>query len=446
MKRRNLNCLDACSIFVNNLGSNRDFCSVAVTDPEKMENFYQWFVGFSDGESSFGIVPVYSESGKVIKFSFRFAIVLHIDDKDALITIHNLLAVGNVSKRSESEYKFSVTGKEGIRKLISIFDKYNLNTTKYLDYLDFKEAFNLYYNRDGVLTEELKGKIMKLKNGMNSDRTNFNMPSDHIKVTAYWLLGLVEGEGSFHLWRSDVIPAFAIALTENQRPVLEKIKEFFVHNLGFDSYSIWRLNNTPVIGINTQKARNNSKGSVLIIIKDIRILHNFIVPFFEGLRPYFLSKKAQDFDDFKLMCRAVYYGVHKKEPVRSLILKLSRSMNNFRLSNYSGKIPRESITKNERDVITNASPLVEHLWDGRLKDLASASRQKIIHQNESSVYKVIKPSGEEEIIKTLTECAKIVGVDTRTLSKHLDVDCPVNSDYTALIKNHRIKRIRVYYK
>jgi hypothetical protein len=44
-------------------------------------------------------------------------------------------------------------------------DKYNLNTTKYLDYTDFKEAFNLYHSRNGVLTEELKDKIIKLKSG-----------------------------------------------------------------------------------------------------------------------------------------------------------------------------------------------------------------------------------------------------------------------------------------
>jgi len=79
------------------------------------------------------------------------------------------------------------------------------------------------------------------------------------------------------------------------------------------------------MGINTQKARNNSKSSVLFIIKDIRILHNFLVPFFDKLRLDFLSKKAQDFEDFKLICRAVYHGTHKEEQVRSLILKLFKN-------------------------------------------------------------------------------------------------------------------------
>jgi len=113
------------------------------------------------------------------------------------------------------------------------------------------------------------------------------------------------------------------------------------------------------MGINNQKARNNSKSSVLFIIKDIRILHNYLIPFFDKLT--FLSKKAQDFNDFKLICYTVYNGAHKKDPVRSLILKLSNNMNNFRLSTYSGNIPLEKLTKNERNSIKNALPLVEHL-------------------------------------------------------------------------------------
>jgi hypothetical protein len=405
------------------------------------EDFVQWFVGFSDGESNFSIVPLYDKSGnKLNKFSFRFTIGLHRDDKNVLVNIHNILAVGNINERGE-ECKFVVSDKEGIIKLIKIFDKYNLNTSKYLDYLDFKKAFNLYHSRNGLLSEELKDKLMKLKSGMNSNRISFNMPENHIKITTYWLLGLIEAEGSFHLWRSDLVPVFSIVLREDQRFVLEKIKEFLIHNLGFDENSIWKLNNTSTIGINTQKARNNSKSSVLIIIKDIRILHNYFLAFFDKVE--FLSKKAQDYKDFKIICRAVYYGAHKEEPIKSLILKLSRSMNNFRLSNYAGKIPAEFFTKEERDILENTPPLFVHLGDGRLRDIGS---KRIIYQHESCVYKITKPSGEVLTLQTLSESAKIVGVNIKTLSKYLDVESAENLEFTALVRDHKIKRIRVYYK
>lgn len=48
--------------------------------------------------------------------------------------------------------------------------------------------------------------------------------------------------------------------------------------------------------------------------------------------------------------------------------------------------------------------------------------------------------------QTLSESAKIVGVNIKTLSKHLDVESAVNSEFTALVKDHKIKRIRVYFK
>jgi hypothetical protein len=51
--------------------------------------------------------------------------------------------------------------------------------------MDFKEAFNLYHSRNGAITEELRDKLIKLKSGMNSQRINFNMPSNHIKITTY---------------------------------------------------------------------------------------------------------------------------------------------------------------------------------------------------------------------------------------------------------------------
>jgi hypothetical protein len=386
---------------------------------------------------------MYDKSGTSCKFSFRFAIGLHIDDKNALISMHNLLAVGRINETND-ECKFIVSDAEGLRKLISIFDKYKLNTTKYLDYMDFKEAFNLYHSRNGVITEELKDKLLKFKSGMNSNRINFNMPSNHIKITTYWLLGLIEGEGSFHFWRSDLIPVFSIVLTERQLPVLVKIKEFLINNLGFDNYSIWKLNNTSAMGINTQKTRNNSKSSVLFITKDIRILHNYLIPFFDKLHQDFLSKKVQDFEDFKIICRVVYYKTHTKEPIKSLTLKLSRAMNNFRLSNYSGKTPAECpLTKDERDILVHAPPLIEHLWDGRLRDIES---KKIIYQHESCVYRIVKPNGEVLTVQTLSESANIVGVNIKTLSKHLDVDSTENSEFTAMVKDHKITRIRVYYK
>ena len=141
-------------------------------------NFDSWFVGFSDAESSFNIVPKQDSKGNISRFTFMFVIGLHLDDLEALNYIQNKLNIGIV-RIAKDECKFVVTKEEELSVVISIFDMHKLNTSKYLDYLDFKKAFNIYNDREGFLTEELKNKVLELKDGMNKKRLDFNMPADH---------------------------------------------------------------------------------------------------------------------------------------------------------------------------------------------------------------------------------------------------------------------------
>lgn len=223
-------------------------------------------------------------------------------------------------------------------------------------------------------------------------------------------------------------------LSERQLSVLEKVKEYLMNNLGFDSYSMYKLKSSSAIAINHQKARGNCKASVLLLIKNIHILHNYFIPFFDNMR--FVTKKYKDFLDFKLMCKVIYTGAHKKSEIKSLILKLSLTMNNYRLSTYSNKV--ELLSSLEREVLLNASPTLEHLSDGRQRDFLT---KKIIHQHSSCVYEIVKISNEVVIVQTLSDAAQIVGVLNKTLSKHLD-----KGNKVVNIKDYRIKRVAVFYK
>src|SRR5437667_7869578 len=106
-----------------------------------------------------------------------------------------------------------------------------------------------------------------------------------------------------------------------------------IKNLGFDKYSFHKLNSSSVIAINKQKP-TLGKPSLIFAIKNIFILNNYLIPYFESIE--FLTKKGKDFEYFKIICKAVYNGSHKIDEIKSLILKLSYTMNNFRLSTYSG--------------------------------------------------------------------------------------------------------------
>ena len=98
-----------------------------------------------------------------------------------------------------------------------------------------------------------------------------------------------------------------------------------------------------MISVSLKKAVGNSKPAVTLDIRDIRILHNYFLPFLGGLS--FLSKKFKDFVDFKIICQTVYNGAHKNAEIKDLVVKLSLSMNDFRLSNYAGKIPSQVLTR-----------------------------------------------------------------------------------------------------
>ena len=121
-------------------------------------------------------------NGNITGASFRFIIELHIDDIDTLKYIKSKLNLGNEIAVYGNSCKFTVIHRREISKLISVFDKYNLNTTKYLDYLDFKKAFHLYYEKNrGWLRLPLNKRtlidqLLKLKNGMNKNRIEFNFP------------------------------------------------------------------------------------------------------------------------------------------------------------------------------------------------------------------------------------------------------------------------------
>jgi hypothetical protein len=141
--------------------------------------FLQWFIGFTDGEGYFLIS--FNNKGHC---AFKFEIGLHRnpppllrkggggDDKGALDFIHKELEMGKVWVRDNKAF-FTVIRKNEINSLIGIFTKYPLKSSKGLNFLDFKKAFELYTSHK--LTKEILNQIESIKKNMNSLRTNYDM-------------------------------------------------------------------------------------------------------------------------------------------------------------------------------------------------------------------------------------------------------------------------------
>jgi len=172
-----------------------------------------------------------------------------------------------------------------------------------------------------------------------------------------------------------------------------------------------KIKNTPILSITTEKARDIGKSIPLAVfmIKNTQkdVLNNYLIPFLS--EEEFMTKKAgcKDFLDFKIICKTVYNGAHRIEEIGSLVLKLSYTMNNYRLSTFQGTV--NYLSKDEMDKLINGKPTIEHLNDGRQIDLIT---KKVIRRRSSScIYEIIKPSVYREVLlmPNLAESALMIG-------------------------------------
>jgi len=268
---------------------------------------------------------------------------LHVDDRPLLEWISTILGTGIVINNKENTVSyFIITDTERLKTILfPIFDNFPLNTTKHLDYLSFKEALELAYHvnlssLDNKNRTEIIDKIVDLKNKMNNKRTNFYINNNHIRITPYWLLGLIEGEASFQLYRKELVPAFSLSLNEIQRPVIEAIIQFLTGKL--DKYSLFKATHSKLfnLSIDSPKSTSNTKSKLKLSITQLDYLINIFIPFLDTM--VFKSKKGLDFEDFKFISTLIYQGKHLRSEIKDLILKISYSRNNFRLSTNKEKL------------------------------------------------------------------------------------------------------------
>ena len=131
-----------------------------------------WLAGFVDGEGSFYVRI--SKSRNSIQTLLRFKITQHSRDTDLMHRLVKFMGCGRVeitenSLRSYAE--FVVTTNKDINNIvIPFFTKYSLQSSKKLDFEDFKKVAELMRN-SAHLTEKGLNAIKKIKMGMNAGRT-----------------------------------------------------------------------------------------------------------------------------------------------------------------------------------------------------------------------------------------------------------------------------------
>lgn len=377
-----------------------------------IKNFYEWFSGLADAESSFII-----SHRKPFSFVFSFEICLHIDDQDMLYFIQKKIGLGKVYI-SGNTTKLIIVKQEEIAKLLEIFLDYPLQSTKYLNYLDFKKAFELYTNRTKAQqsknSEELFIEIFEIKKGMNTKRSDFSteaLSSRKIFITPYWLLGFVEGEGSFFISKRDNYRLiFSLTQSIKDLALMTEIKNFLYKSF-YDNNS-----KSNYISFVTSKARNNSTEAIQIIISREDIIINKLIPFFNTMT--WQSKKFKDYLDWIVILKLKQLSLQYTEKGLEAIHLILNQMNSNRLSSSESKVDKEYLSALVDKLLKGPTNL-EKQGNGKIyikslnKYINTEARDKISVEIKDENGLVINT------FNSISSCAKFYGISRSTLHRKL---------------------------
>jgi hypothetical protein len=369
---------------------------------DDVNNFYEWFTGLTDGEGSFNISIRNTQN-----FSFSFEITMHIDEEDLLKFIQQTLEVGKVSL-SGNTARFSVNRREDIANIISIFIKYPLQSTKYLNFLSFKKAFELY-GSSSRKSQELFEEISKIKANMNTLRTDFSeMETRKFSITPYWVLGFVEGEGSFTVAKRDYTLLFILTQSAKDLRLMEEVQNFFLSICNDQFYGKY-VNE----GVRLYRDTKSNTDAVYVSIGREDIITKIIIPFFDSLSWH--SKKEKDYQDWKTILRLKQLGLHYTDEGIRVINLIVNQMNLKRLSSSNSvKVDKESLNKSIVNLLNGPSNIETH-EDGRIfvkslnRYFNQAARDKIqVEVKDESGLTV-------NIFDSITSCAKYYNVSRSSL-------------------------------
>jgi len=256
-----------------------------------------WVTGIIDSEGNFSVF--FQETKNGYKISLAFKVTQKEHSKGILLALQKFYGCGNIylDNKKENAYKYSVNKIEDIvLKIIPHLDKYPLRTSKYLDYLDFREVA-LKMKDKLHLNKEVRDSILLVKNNMNSLRTfeerwNYFQDSWPIKLNSEWVQAFVDGEGSFQFGIANAIsrgkpyialtPTLEIAQSNHDVWILKALAEFF----GFGYIK-------PKYDISSMVEAKNSR----IVNRFVINQHSVVIEFFDKYPLY--TRKYLDYLDWK---------------------------------------------------------------------------------------------------------------------------------------------------
>jgi hypothetical protein len=284
--------------------------------------------GFCDAESCFSLNiiknPLFNLGWKL---SLVFSIHLHSKDIDILYLIQKFFGVGNVTLHGEKAM-FQVTKLGDLVIIIEHFKFYPLKTQKHADFLLFKKAFDIIYDKkhltiEGLqelisiraslnkgLPERLKIAFPSIKPVIKPEVPNLSLVYNNSDIN-HWVAGFVSGEGCFLIQTSK---------SNTHKLGISVALNFFVVLNIRDSYLLASF--SQVFGCGSFKIVEKS-GIVNFSVRNFSDITDKIIPFFEEYN--IQGVKAKDFNDFKEASILMKSKLHlTKEGLDKILLIKSR--------------------------------------------------------------------------------------------------------------------------
>lgn len=299
--------------------------------------FLYWFAGFVDGEGSFAIYLPKNKNA----VRFTLTIQLHIDDILVLQKIQKVLNIGKIITHKNVAIWQVAKHSELVNTLVPILKFTDLHTTKRFDFYDWSKGIELKNNVPSayktsdrrLLTPSLLNEIKLLRDSLNKARVSQlalkypvgSQPMDLLPtINPYWLLGFIEGEGSFSV--SAFKNQFKLGQEGFSLPVLLSIERYISDLPKLFDYTTGSPK--PKASIAYSEKENYAQ----LTYSNVDTLFDYILPFLLRL-DYFQTRKAIDFKLWAVLLILRKSGIFFLPQGKTLGHILVNSINNRRYTN-----------------------------------------------------------------------------------------------------------------
>jgi hypothetical protein len=296
-----------------------------------------YITGFVDGEGCFHIT-IAKKTGYKTGYSVNlsFSIGLHSKDADLLRTIQAYFGGIGILSVTGSTVLWRVLSVKELMVIINHFDQYPLITKKRLDFILFKEAFQLFIHKEHLTPYGLikmasikasinKGLSINLKEAFPTAKIidPSSLPSKGLidvkegkSINPYWVAGFTEAEGCFFVITRvagkskasySIRIGYQVSQDKRDQSLIKSLKDFF----------------------ECGRTEPSGKAAICFRVTKFNNITENIIPFFENYP--ILGSKLKDFKDWKEVAKLMASKAHLTPEGLNEIKNIKSGMNSLRV-------------------------------------------------------------------------------------------------------------------